>query len=426
MGEVIMMLKQPNTQWVLTGTALLGLASGVIGTFALLKKQSLIGDAMAHAALPGMCLAFILNGEKSIVLFMIGAAIFSLLATFCIEAIVKHSRIKQDSAISIVLSVFFGFGVVLLTKITQESYGNKSGLDAYLFGQAASLVKSDLIVISIVSAILLFFTLFLFKELKLFTFDEQFAIGLGINVSILNALLMVLIVGAIVIGLQTVGVVLMAAMLITPAIAARYWTDELHLMVIISGMIGAFSGMCGTVISTLTHGLSTGPVIVVSATLIFIVSFLFGTKKGIVSQWLNQCFARTKLEQNRLLITLYESLEKAHDDVIPIHSLTKLEKKLLKKLSKRHFVKPIDDNLIILTNKGLQKAYEITLNERLQEIFIIHENQFKQYDLFPEQKINLLKVPKPLRDELLELLKKNGKMPKIRPNYERGGRMHEL
>lgn len=419
--EIVFMLKEPNTQWVLLGTALLGLASGVIGSFALLKKQSLIGDAMAHAALPGVCIAFLIYGEKSILLFMIGAAIFGLLATFCIEYVVKHSRIKQDTSIAIFLSVFFGFGIVLLTKISQGNYGSKSGLDAYIFGQAASLVKSDLVVLTIVSIILLLISYLLFKELKILTFDPQFAQGIGLPINLLNGLLMSLIVGAIVIGIQTVGVVLMAAMLITPAIAARYWTERLDQMVIISGMVGALSGIIGTIVSTTTRGLSTGPVIVVCATIIFLFSLLFGSKRGLLIKWLKQRSYQLQVEREQLLLKLYEMMEKEQVSTLNVaHIIHKRYKKGFKQLQKLNYLQYIEENIIELTEKGMQKAYEITLNHRLQEVYVMHENQFIHYDLIPEQKNNLIEAPKPIKEELFKLLQMHKKMPKFIPYEKRG------
>lgn len=415
--EIIFMLKEPNTQWVLFGTALLGLASGVIGSFALLKKQSLIGDAMAHAALPGVCIAFLLYGEKSILLFMIGAAIFGLLATFCIEFVVKHSRIKQDASIGISLSVFFGFGIVLLTKITQGSSGSKSGLDAYIFGQAASLVRSDLIVLTIVSIILLLVSFLLFKELKLLTFDPQFAKGIGLPINFLNGLLMTLIVAAIVIGIQTVGVVLMAAMLITPAIAARYWTERLDHLVIISGLIGALSGMVGTIISTTTRGLSTGPVIVVCATIIFLVSIVIGARRGLLVKFMKQRSNKLQVAKEQFLLKIYEKMES--EQITEILD-SELDEKIVKQLERLGFIKRVNENKITLSECGIKKAYEITLNQRLHEIYLMHENELSEYDLIPEQKHNLLQAPKPLRDELIKLLQIYKKMPKLLPEQNRG------
>jgi manganese/zinc/iron transport system permease protein len=264
------MLQDPNVQWVLIGTILLGIASGVLGSFALLRKQSLLGDAMAHAALPGICIAFLLYGAKSMSWFMIGAAISGLIGTYCIQAIIKHSRIKEDTAIGLVLSVFFGFGIVLLTYVQHHGKGNQAGLDSFIFGQAAAIVGTDVQIISVIAFVLIFITFLLFKELKLITFDPQFAQGLGLPVKWLNGLLMTLIVGAVVIGLQAVGVILMAAMLITPAIAARYWTERLDYMVILAGLVGGISGVVGTLLSTLSRGMPTGPLIIMAATILFI------------------------------------------------------------------------------------------------------------------------------------------------------------
>ncbi|PAQ15396.1 manganese ABC transporter [Bacillaceae bacterium SAOS 7] len=282
MEQWIMMLQDANTQWVLLGSLLLGAASGVLGSFALLRKQSLIGDAMAHAALPGVCLAFLITGEKSLPWLLLGATLTGLLATYCIQAITKHSRVKMDTAIGLVLSVFFGFGIVLLTKAAQSTSGNKSGLDDFIFGQAASMVGADVKIIAGVSAVLLLLIFLFFKEFKVLTFDPDFAQGIGFPSKTLNLLLMTLITGAVVIGIQAVGVVLMAAMLITPAISARYWTEDLGRMVIIAGVIGAFSGVSGTLMSTVAEGLPTGPLIVLAATFIFVISLLFSPKRGLL------------------------------------------------------------------------------------------------------------------------------------------------
>ncbi|MDQ0272038.1 metal ABC transporter permease [Cytobacillus purgationiresistens] len=288
MSDLLMMLGDANTRWVLVGTMLLGLASGVLGSFALLRKQSLIGDAVAHAALPGICIAFLFTGEKSLIVLLIGATTTGLLAAYCIQLIVSSSIIKEDTAICLILSVFFGFGIVLLTKVQQMPSGNKSGLDAFIFGQAASLVGSDVKLMAGAAAILIIITMLLFKEFKVLTFDPEFAKGLGLPTGFLNFLFLSLLVAVVVIGIQAVGVILMAALLITPAIAARYWTNSLSKMIIISGIFGAISGVVGTLISTFGQGLPTGPFIVVTATFIFLVSMLFAPERGIIAKKIKQ------------------------------------------------------------------------------------------------------------------------------------------
>lgn len=278
------LLHQPNTQWVVLSTMLLGIASGVLGSFALLKKQSLIGDAVAHAALPGICIAYLFIGEKQLLILLIGATATGLLATYLIQLITATTRIKKDAAICMVLSVFFGMGIVLLTRITRQADGNKSGLDNFIFGQAAAMTRNDVYTMAGVAGGLILIAFLLFKEWKLLIFDPDFAKNSGLPVGMLETLFSTLLVVTVVIGIQAVGVILMAALLIIPAISARYWTDRLSLMVIIAGGIGACSGIAGALISTISTGLATGPLIVVTAAGCFVVSFTFGIKRGLIQK----------------------------------------------------------------------------------------------------------------------------------------------
>lgn len=280
----LQLIQDPNTQWILAGTLLLGICSGVIGCFAYLRKQSLMGDALAHAALPGICVAFMLTGTKSIIGFLIGALVAGVVATFAIGYITRESRIKQDAALGIILSVFFGIGIVLLTKIQHSSYGNQSGLDKFLFGHAAAMVSDDVKIMAVICAFLIFITWLLFKEFKIVSFDPNFAKGLGFPIKLLDQLIMLLLVVAVVVGIQAVGVVLMAAMLITPAVSARYWTNKLHYMIILASAIGGISGIGGTLLSSLGNNLPTGPLIVLSATVIFVFSLLFAPNKGVIAK----------------------------------------------------------------------------------------------------------------------------------------------
>ncbi|MGP9042039.1 metal ABC transporter permease [Cytobacillus kochii] len=295
MEQIGQMLLAANTQWVLIGTLLLGLASGILGSFALLRKQSLIGDAVAHAALPGICIGFMLTGERSLIILLIGATVTGLLAAYCIQYIASASILKEDTAICLILSTFFGVGIVLLTKVQQMPSGNKSGLDSFIFGQAAGMVSSDVKLMAGAAALLLMVTIIFFKEFKLITFDVEFAKGLGLPVSALNFLFMTLLVAVVVIGIQAVGVILMAALLITPAISARYWTNSLSKMVIISGIFGAISGVIGTLISSLDRGIPTGPFIVVTATIIFFISILFAPARGIITLKIKRRMTNQKL-----------------------------------------------------------------------------------------------------------------------------------
>jgi len=304
MLDWIALLQDPNTRWILWGSMLLGLSSGVIGSFAYLRKQSLMGDALSHAALPGVCLAFMLTGTKSTLWFVVGALISGLIATWSIGWITRHSKVKQDAALGIILSVFFGFGIVLLTQIQHSASGNQSGLDKFLFGQAASMVMSDVYTMVGISALLIILCTLFFKELKLVCFDPGFAKGLGFPVSLLDQFIMAMIAVAVVVGIQTVGVVLMAAMLITPAVAARYWTEKLSTMVILSGIFGALSGILGTMLSTLGNSLPTGPLSVLAATALFLVSVVAGPKRGLLSKLLVRRSVKLEVERKQAVVPL--------------------------------------------------------------------------------------------------------------------------
>lgn len=267
---------------VALGSALLGVVGGVLGTFAVLRRQGLVGDALAHAALPGICLAFILTGSRAPAVLMFGAAVAGWLGTLLILRIVRDTRISEDTALGVVLTVFFGLGIVLLTQVQHSGDANQAGLDRYLFGQAATLVAEDVRTMAVVGGIALAIVGLLFKEMKLLAFDAEFAASLGFPTDRLSVLLTSAIVLAVVIGLQTVGVVLMAAMLVAPAAAARQWTNRLGVMVLLSGAFGAAAGVIGAVISVSARQVPTGPMIVLCATAFVVVSLLFAPERGLV------------------------------------------------------------------------------------------------------------------------------------------------
>lgn len=280
---------------VALGSALLGIVSGVLGCFAVLRRQGLLGDALAHAALPGICIAYLLTASKAPLVLLLGAAAAGWVATILLLQIVKHTRISEDSALGIVLSVFFAFGIVLLTAITKRNDANQSGLDKFLFGQAATLVQENVITMAVLGGIALAVVVLLYKEFKLLAFDAAFAASLGFNTNLLSVLLTSLIVIAIVIGLQTVGVVLMAAMLIGPAVAARQWTNRLSVMIGLSALFGAAAGVLGALISVSDAGLPTGPMIILSLTAIVAISLFFAPERGLLWDALRRWEQRRRL-----------------------------------------------------------------------------------------------------------------------------------
>ena len=275
-------------RYVALGSAILGVTSGALGCFTVLRKQSLFGDALAHAALPGIGFAYLFAGTKDSLLLMLGAAIFAWFGGIVTLAITNTTRIKQDAALGITLSVFFGLGIVLLTYLQSTGGASQGGLDRFLFGQAAALIETDVINLGILAAGCFIVLIVFFKEFKITTFDSAFGQSLGFPTKYLSALLTSVIVVAVVIGLHTVGVVLMVAMLIAPAAAAKQWISSLKGMLILSAIFGGLSGIIGSMISSTTEGMSTGPVIVITITAILGISLIFSPKQGYLFQYIRR------------------------------------------------------------------------------------------------------------------------------------------
>lgn len=280
---------------VALGAAVLGLVSGLLGSFAVLRRQSLLGDALAHAALPGICLAYLLTGSKSLPMLLLGAAAAGWVAMLLILRLSRFLPLGEDAALGIVLTVFFGAGVVLLTKLQQRADANQAGLDKFVFGQAATLLIEHVVLMALLGGLALLVVLACYKEFKLITFDPAFAATVGLPVGRLNVLLTGLVVVAVIIGLQTVGVVLMAAMLIAPAAAARQWTDRLAPMLALSSCFGLAAGVAGALISVSEAKLPTGPMIILCATALVVASLLFAPRRGLIWEGVRQARYRRTL-----------------------------------------------------------------------------------------------------------------------------------
>ncbi|AWN81950.1 metal ABC transporter permease [Candidatus Cardinium hertigii] len=268
-------LSDPNVRNVLLGTILLSTSSSMIGTLAFLKRKTLINDAMAHAALPGICLAFLITGEKHTHWLMVGAFITSWLASIVIHKITTHSKIKQDTAIALVSSVAFGLGNFLLSILQHSSRSNQGGLKLFLLGSAATLLKEDIFLLFLLSLLIIVVLLFCLKRFVIIAFDSLFAKSIGIPVKQMDYLFTSLLVLAIIIGIQAVGIVLMSAMLITPAATARFWTSNVNYIILFSVLISLFASLVGTCISYMYASMPTGPWIVLMLSLLAYGSFFF-------------------------------------------------------------------------------------------------------------------------------------------------------
>ena len=274
------------------GSAVLGMASGAVGSFAVLRKQSLLGDGVSHAALPGVVAAFLITGVRNSGVLLLGALMSGLLAALLISVIVKCSKVKFDAALAAVMSGFFGLGTVLLTCAQKLPNAAQSGLSTFIYGQASAMLTQDVILISSLSAVLLILILIFWKEFKLFCFDRDFSVQSGFSEKKISLLLSFMTVITVILGIQTVGVVLMSAMLIIPAAAARQWSDRLFSNIILAAFFGGLSGVMGSLVSGLEQGIPTGAVIVIAASVIAIVSLLFAPRRGVVSNFLKRKISR--------------------------------------------------------------------------------------------------------------------------------------
>ena len=371
-------MTDPNVRVVALGAVLLTATSALVGCFTFLDKKSLLGDSIAHAVLPGICLGFLISGTKDPV-FLVGGAFFTgWLSVFAVEFITTRTRIKEDAAIGLVLSVFFGVGILLLTSIQKSGNASQSGLDSFIFGKAAALMGKDLVVFSVVAITLLIGLTLFFREFTLLSFDKDFARAIGLPVKRLRFLLTILIVLAVVIGIQAVGVVLMAAMLITPAAAARFWTDRLKTMVALAGVFGALSGLSGAYISYVLPSAPTGPWIVLVISLIAGISFILAPKKGILSRLLKQRKNRRTIHEENVLKTIYQLGENNRDflagrstaDMESRRSMNQvLRSKTLNDLETKGYLQKMV-NQWSLTEAGRRKAERVVRIHRLWELYL--------------------------------------------------------
>jgi len=298
LAQLLSLFSDPNVRWVVGGTFFLGFSAGIVGSFALLRRQALLGDAMSHAALPGVALAFLFLLRKESMAILVGASITAGLAAYLSVRLPRWTRVKPETALAIVLTTFFGFGTVLLTVVAKTQSAGQSGLDSFLFGQAASLVWRDVQVMGAVAFLIVLAIFAFFPAWKLWAFDPLYARTLHYPVRAMDIFFTLLLTFTVAVGLEAVGVVLMSALLITPPLTARLLTDRLETMVILAGGIGGFSGVVGTLLSTTYPRFPTGPLVVLTASFWFVLAWFFAPKRGLVSRVFRKRYAASVQHDN--------------------------------------------------------------------------------------------------------------------------------
>ena len=387
----LLLFEHYNTRVVVLGAMLLGLASGLVGCFTLLRRRALVGDALSHATLPGVGLAFLLaplagyDGGNRLVL-LAGAAVSGTAGALAILFIRSLPRLKEDAALGIVLSVFFGAGVALLTVVQQSSAGRAAGLDRYIFGQAASMTADDARLIAVTAALAALLIACNFRSLTLLCFDEGYAAAQGYSIPLLDLLVMFLVVLITMIGLQAVGLILMIALLVIPAAAARFWTNRLWVMLLISGLIGGLSGFLGAMLSAVFADLPSGAVIVLTCSLLFFLSLLLGRERGVLVRSLRRRELSAAIDREHLLRGIWELRESAvefsgavverraagFEELLSLRSwsIGRLRAQI-RRASAEGLVWLNSEGAIELTRRGVMEAERLVHHHRLWELYLI-------------------------------------------------------
>lgn len=364
-----------NTIVVLLGVSILGAGAGLVGSFAVLRKRALTGDAVAHAALPGVCAAFLILGERNLTFMLLGALASGVLGIVIISALCRWTRVREDAAIGIVLSVFPGLGFAF-TRIIQNvvSSGSKAGLESFILGKTAGMTRPDVYLILAASLFCLAVVLVLYKEFKVVAFDAGFAQSLGWPVYWLDLLLMSLIAVAVVIGLPAVGIIMMAALLILPGAAARFWTDSLGWLLFIAGGFGLLTGLVGTIFSALFAMLPAGPIIVLTGSIVFLFSMLFGTRRGAFARLVAHRRFQSEYNQRQLLLITYEVASRTGQPRVSTTDLLARKSwnpvrlnQLIAKAVGSGLVERMQSDEFCFTSAGLARAVEVTRGHRLWE-----------------------------------------------------------
>ncbi len=371
-------LRDPAVRYAAGGAVLMGVCCGVLGGFVVVRKMALMGDTLSHAVLPGVALGFLWNLSKDPVAVFIGATAAGLLGTSLVRAITHTTRLKEDAALGLVLASFFALGACLVTMIQRLPTGNKSGVDKFLFGQAAAITAGDIGLMLAVTALVLGLVFLFYKELLVVSFDGGFARASGLPVVWLDRGLMLLLAFSVVIALQAVGAVLVSAMLITPAAAAYLLTDRLHRLLALAAAFGVAAGVVGAFFSFLGHNLPTGPLMVIGASTVFTGAFLLGPRHGVIARWWRRRDRAARTRRENTLKSLYRVCEEREfaGEGVSLTELARLRRETIEDAQRlgdelaRHGLATRTDGMIYFTPSGRQRAAEIVRNHRLWELYL--------------------------------------------------------
>lgn len=417
-----------SSDCVLWGAVLLGVACGVLGSFVVLRRQSLLGDAIGHAVLPGVVAGFLLAGNKSMPALMIGALIAGLLAAGMIALLQRTTVLKSSECMGVVFTGFYAIGIMLVKRLQNSQASGQSGLERFLFGQIVGISFEDLLLMAGIAAAALACVIAFWRTLAVSSFDADFAAAAGTPAVRVEILLTVLLTVAIVIGIQAVGVVLVAAMLVTPAATAYLLTDRLHRMVVLSAVFGASAGVIGIVLSILLaspgRDMPTGATIVLASGAIFAVAIAFAPTYGVVPRLARLVRKRRQTAAENLLRTMYLMLERRGgddrrfgvDDIAAVrHELRGQIRRMAREAARRGWIVSDSADPLILTDAGLAEARRVVRNHRLWELFLTQEAKLAADHVHSDAEYIEHVLPRDVVEKLERMLQHAGQDPHGRP-----------
>lgn len=397
---------------------LLGAGCGLLGCFVVLRRVALMGDAVSHAVLPGVVAGLIYSPDRNPWFIFLCAAAAGLLGAGIVRAMMATTRLKSDAALGIVLASFFAFGIMWQTRNQQDTVGVMN----FLFGNVGSINANDLRMMLLTTAVLAVMVFLLKRPLLVISFDEGFSRGLGYPVKVLNALFYFLLTFAVVVALQAVGVVLVSAMLITPAAAAYLLTDRFGRMLLLSVAFGVLSGLSGGLLSASYNDMPTGPVITLAATLVFGTVYCFAPRHGVLARILSIAKRRCRVRRENTLKAIYQILESerfAHEDVsyIMLARKRRLTEDVVRKecaaLQKHGLIEPSADAVSLhLTLPGWKRAMEIVRNHRLWELYLTNEADYAEDHVHEDAE----KIEHILGPNMVRQLEKDLDFPELDPH----------
>lgn len=418
-------LEDASVRYALLAAIFMGISCGLLGTFTLVRGMAMVGDTLSHAVLPGIALGYLWNMTKDPTAFFIGATLAGLLGMVCVQWLKQSTQLKEDTILALVLSGFYAVGITLMAMIQRLPQGNKSGIESFLFGQIAAVSKGDLWAMGIVAALSILVVWLFKKELLVCSFDSGFAQTLGVPVSFFNYLLFLFLAFAIVVSLQSTGVVLISALLIIPAATSLLLCKRLQTMLWVSVCFTILSCCVGVFISFLGHRLPTGPFVVMSAGFFFVMAFLFSPDQGIVFTRLRRRAQNARIDRENTLKAAYHVMEansfESHTVLLSeLSAQLKESESFVKnrvKILVSHKLANWDASgeKVSFTESGWARACAIVRNHRLWELYLTNAAKYESDHVHEDAE----KIEHVLGEALVRRLEEQLNHPNVDPHGKR-------